>query len=148
MTAACATLDHTVYAIKLRFYGARLPADGARPWGLACGRSGRPRAVHAGLIGAEAGAGIRIGDAVGPPEPRHGPGGYYVDHASYTRSLGALTYETPPGVSVDIIEGGRDGWRAVARHAGASSECRIAVGSALPRGDTEREVKCSRPGVR
>ena len=73
---------------------------------------------------------------------------YYVDHASYTRSLGALTYETPPGVSVDIIEGGRDGCRAVARHAGASSECRIAVGSALPRGDTEREVKCSRPGVR
>ena len=69
---------------------------------------------------------------------------YFVDHGSYTRSLGALTYYTSPGVSVEILEAGRDGWRAVARHAEASAECRIAIGSAATPGDVAREPKCVR----
>ena len=69
---------------------------------------------------------------------------YFADHGSYTRSLGALTYYTPPGVSVEVIDAGRDGWRAVARHADASVECRIAVGSAATPGDIAREPRCVR----
>ena len=67
---------------------------------------------------------------------------YFADHGSYTRSLGALTYYTPPGVSVEVIEAGRDGWRAVARHTEASAECRIAVGSGATPGDVAREPRC------
>jgi len=67
---------------------------------------------------------------------------YFADHGSYTRSLGALTYYTPPGVSVEVIEAGRGGWRAVARHAEASAECRIAVGSAATPGGVAREPRC------
>ena len=69
---------------------------------------------------------------------------YFADHGSYTSSLGALTYYTPPGVSVEVIDAGRDGWRAVARHADASVECRIAVGSAATPGDIAREPRCVR----
>ncbi len=72
---------------------------------------------------------------------------YFADHMTYTQSLGALTdYATSGGVSVEMIEVNRDGWRAVARHHQASAECRIAVGTLVPPGDVERQPTCSRPG--
>lgn len=71
--------------------------------------------------------------------------GYFAAHATYASALGALTnFPTPEGgVSIAILEASGAGWRAVARHEKASSECRIAVGASVPRGDVEREPKCS-----
>jgi hypothetical protein len=71
---------------------------------------------------------------------------YFADHATYARSLGALRYDTTPGVRAEILEAGRDGWRAIARHRDASVECRVAVGSAVPPGDAAGAVKCSGGG--
>jgi hypothetical protein len=71
---------------------------------------------------------------------------YFAEHATYTQSLPALTYFTTTGVSVEIVEANRGGWRAVARHQRASSECRIAIRTALPAGDVEGQPKCSRAG--
>jgi len=75
-------------------------------------------------------------------------GAYFAGHGTYTQSLsrGDLTYDPTPGVSVTILEAGRDGWRAVARHQQTTAECRIAVGTAVPPGDAAGQPKCSRPG--
>ena len=75
-------------------------------------------------------------------------GAYFAGHGTYTQSLsrGDLTYDPTPGVSVTIVEAGRDGWRAVARHQKTTAECRIAVGTAVPPGDVAGQPKCSRPG--
>ena len=75
-------------------------------------------------------------------------GAYFAGHGTYTQSLsrGDLTYDPTPGVSVTIVEAGRDGWRAVARHQKTTAECRIAVGTAVPPGDAAGQPKCSRPG--
>ena len=75
-------------------------------------------------------------------------GAYFAGHGTYTQALsrGDLTYDPTPGVSVTILEAGRDGWRAVARHQKTTAECRIAVGTAVPPGDAAGQPKCSRPG--
>ena len=75
-------------------------------------------------------------------------GAYFAGHGTYAQSLsrGDLTYDPTPGVSVTILEAGRDGWRAVARHQQTTAECRIAVGTAVPPGDAAGQPKCSRPG--
>jgi len=75
-------------------------------------------------------------------------GAYFAGHGTYTQALsrGDLTYDPTPGVSVTILEAGRDGWRAVARHQQTTAECRIAVGTAVPPGDAAGQPKCSRPG--
>jgi len=77
-------------------------------------------------------------------------GAYFAGHGTYTQSLSRsdLTYDPTPGVSVTIIEAGRDGWRAVARHQKTRSECRIAIGTAVPPGDAAGQPQCSRPGER
>ena len=72
-------------------------------------------------------------------------GAYFADHGTYSPSLSALAYFAASDVSVEIIEANRDGWRAVARHPAAGSECRIAVGTPVPPGDVAGELKCSRP---
>ncbi len=72
-------------------------------------------------------------------------GAYFADHGTYSPSLSALAYFAASDVSVEIIEANRDGWRAVARHPSASSDCRIAIGTAVPTGDVAGELKCSRP---
>ncbi len=71
---------------------------------------------------------------------------YFADHGTYAPSLRALGYATTLGVSVEIVEATGDGWRAVARHQRASSECRIAIGAAVPAGDVQGQPKCSRAG--
>jgi hypothetical protein len=70
---------------------------------------------------------------------------YFAGHASYSPSLEALTYSPSPGVRLEIIAASGTGWRAVARHETGSAECRIGVGTGVPHGDVEREVKCSAP---
>ena len=68
---------------------------------------------------------------------------YHASHATYTRSLEALTYDPTPGVRLEIIDASGTGWRAVARHEAGTAECRIGVGTGVPPGGVEREVKCS-----
>jgi len=70
---------------------------------------------------------------------------YFAGHASYSPSLEALTYSPSPGVRLEIIAASGTGWRAVARHEAGTAECRIGVGTGVPPGDVEREVKCSAP---
>jgi len=70
---------------------------------------------------------------------------YFAGHASYSPSLEALTYSPSPGVRLEIIAASGTGWRAVARHETGTAECRIGVGTGVPHGDVEREVKCSAP---
>lgn len=68
---------------------------------------------------------------------------YFAEHATYTPALGALSSFSPtPGVSIEILEANRGGWRAVARHQEATAVCRVAVGASVPPGDVAREVKC------
>jgi hypothetical protein len=72
---------------------------------------------------------------------------YFAEHATYVAELRALPYFSPtPGVSIEILDVNRGGWRAVARHQDATSECRVAVGASVPAGDVEREVRCSGGG--
>jgi len=72
---------------------------------------------------------------------------YFAEHATYSAALGALPSFSPsPEVSIDIVEATRGGWRALARHPGSTSECRVAVGASVPRGDGAREVKCGPRG--
>lgn len=69
---------------------------------------------------------------------------YFAEHATYTTALAAVPYFSPtPGVSIEILEANRGGWRALARHQDATPECRIAVGASVPPGDVPLEVKCS-----
>jgi len=70
---------------------------------------------------------------------------YFSGHATYAPSLEALTYSPSPGVRLEIIAASGTGWRAVARHEAGTAECRIGVGTGVPPGDVEREVKCSAP---
>ena len=70
---------------------------------------------------------------------------YFAEHASYSPSLEALVYSPSPGVRLEIIAASGSGWRAVARHETGIAECRIGVGTGVPTGDVEREVKCSSP---
>ena len=72
---------------------------------------------------------------------------YFADHATYTLALAALPSFSPtPGVRIEILEANHAGWRAIARHQDAITECRVAVGASVPRGDVAREVKCSSGG--
>ena len=70
---------------------------------------------------------------------------YFSGHATYSASLQDLTYSPSPGVRLEIIAASGTGWRAVARHEAGTVECRIGVGTGVPPGDVEREVKCSAP---
>lgn len=70
---------------------------------------------------------------------------YFADHGTYARALGALTSFTTNGGSVEIVAASSDGWRAVARHPRAGSECRIAIGTAVPPGGVAGQPQCSRP---
>lgn len=72
---------------------------------------------------------------------------YFGEHATYSARLGAFPSFSPsPEVSIDIVEANRGGWRALTRHPGSTSECRVAVGASVPRGDVAREVKCGPRG--
>jgi len=72
---------------------------------------------------------------------------YFAEHATYSATLGAFPSFSPsPEASIDIVEANRGGWRALARHPGSTSECRVAVGASVPRGDGAREVKCGPRG--
>jgi hypothetical protein len=71
---------------------------------------------------------------------------YFAEHATYTTALAAFPYFSPtPGVTIEILEANRGGWRALARHQDATTECRVAVGASVPRGVVEGEPTCSRP---
>ena len=70
---------------------------------------------------------------------------YFSGHATYSASLQDLTYSPSPGVRLEIIAASGTGWRAVARHEAGTVECRIGVGTGVPPGDVQREVKCSAP---
>jgi len=70
---------------------------------------------------------------------------YFSGHATYSASLQDLTYSPSPGVRLEIFAASGTGWRAIARHEAGTAECRIGVGTGVPPGDVEREVKCSTP---
>jgi hypothetical protein len=72
---------------------------------------------------------------------------YFAEHGTYAATLGALPSFSPsPAVSIEILEANRGGWRALGRHPGSASECRVAVGTSVPSGDVAREVKCGPRG--
>ncbi len=72
---------------------------------------------------------------------------YFAERATYSATLAAFPSFSPsPEVSIDIVEANPEGWRALARHPGSTSECRVAVGASVPRGDVAREVKCGPRG--
>ncbi|PYO89773.1 MAG: hypothetical protein DMD58_08440 [Gemmatimonadetes bacterium] len=68
---------------------------------------------------------------------------YFSGHATYSASLQDLSYSPSPGVRLEIFAASGTGWRAIARHEAGTAECRIGVGTGVPPGDVEREVKCS-----
>ena len=70
---------------------------------------------------------------------------YFSGHATYSASLQDLSYSPSPGVRLEIFAASGTGWRAIARHEAGTAECRIGVGTGVPPGDVEREVKCSTP---
>jgi DUF2939 family protein len=70
---------------------------------------------------------------------------YLAGHATYSRSLEALTFSPSSGVRLEIIAASGTGWRAIARHETGTAECRIGVGTGVLPGDVERAVKCSAP---
>lgn len=74
---------------------------------------------------------------------------HFADHLTYARFISSLGYYvTSSGVSVEIVEANRDGWRAVARHQETLTQCRMAIGSAVAPGDVEAVPECSRANQR
>lgn len=60
-------------------------------------------------------------------------GAYFEENGTYARDLESLDFEPGPGVGIDLIEGGRDGFSAVARS--GDSECAVYSGPVrAPRG--------------
>lgn len=70
---------------------------------------------------------------------------YFAKHATYGSSFEAVAsfqIETP-GVGIEIVAASPSGWSALARHQQSPYVCRIGVGTGVPAGAVEREVKCS-----
>jgi hypothetical protein len=60
-------------------------------------------------------------------------GAYFEENGTYARDLESLDFEPGPGVGIDLIEGGSDGFSAVARS--GDSECAVYSGPVrAPRG--------------
>jgi len=67
---------------------------------------------------------------------------YFVNNGSYTANRHLLTWTSPEGVMLDIIEAGRTGWVAVATDQRLRRICGMAVGLGTPPGWTEGMSVC------
>ncbi len=69
--------------------------------------------------------------------------GAYADSGQYVTSTRALRLELPPGVEVHVLEAGKQGWFAIARHRAQGVTCAGGVGFGMI-GWSEAKAYCSR----